>query len=290
MSWEHRPYAHDSNSYGGGPARSWLGGLPPLSQAVKWIMIANGVLFLLCLFTGGTDSRLYSALEMRTDLVLRGQIWRIVTFTYLHDQASLAHIFFNMLGLYFLGVNLERTWGSRQFFIFYTLGGFVAVALYLMVTLVGWLPPGIPLVGASGGVLAVMGACAVLFPQFQLIFFLFPVPIRTAVLIFALFFSFNLVSRGMNAGGDACHLAGMAFGVAWGYRGRSWWGSFETWRDRLRQRTDDARRLKERSAQSEIDRILDKVHHHGIASLTRTEKRFLEETTQRQQRETSSRR
>jgi Zn-dependent protease len=63
---------------------------------------------------------------------------------------------------------------------------------------------------------------------------------------------------------------------------------------RLKQKWQSARASREESRQVieqlEIDRILDKVHRQGIASLSRAEKQFLEETTQRQKRETSGRR
>ena len=49
---------------------------------------------------------------------------------------------------------------------------------------------------------------AVLFPQIRLIVFVFPLPIRTFVLLFGCIYAFNLLGRGPNAGGDACHLAG----------------------------------------------------------------------------------
>jgi len=281
MSWEQRPYAYnDEPSYGRG--RSWLGGLPAPGKAVKWIMIANVTVFVLCLLTGGSDGPLYRFMEMRTDLVERGQVWRLFTFTYLHDQATIGHIFFNMLGLYFLGMNLERAWGPKRFFTFYTLGGFVAVLLYLVVTLFGWLDPRTPLIGASGGVLAVLGVCAVLFPSIQIILIFFPVPIRTAVLIFTVFYAFNLITRGANAGGDACHLAGMAFGVAWGYRGRVWTEKFGAWKDRLERRAADSRVRSEAQIQIEVDRILEKVHQTGIHSLTQREKAVLEEATRQQ--------
>ncbi len=285
MSWENRLYAQDGNEYspGGGGARAWLGGLPGPTKAVKWIMIANGAMFLLCLMTGGADGFLYRLLEMRTDLVLKGQLWRLFTFTYLHDQYSLSHVFFNMLGLYFLGVHVERAWGTGRFFVFYTLGGFVAVLLYLLVTLIGWLDSGVALVGASGGVLAVLGVCAVLFPAIQLILFFFPVPIRTAVLIFSVFYGFNLVTRGANAGGDACHLAGMAFGVAWGYRGHRWWNAADSIGDGLKHRATDAKRRQEMQMLASVDQILDKVRDHGIQSLTSREKTILEEASKRQQ-------
>jgi membrane associated rhomboid family serine protease len=281
MTWRDRPYSSGPEMYNAGP-RSWLGGMPAPGRAVKAILIANVAVFVLCLFTGGEGSFLYRLMLMRSDLVAHGQVWRLFTFTYLHDQGSLGHLFFNMLGLYFLGMYLERHLGPRRFFAFYTIGGFVAVALYLLVTLAGWLDPRIALVGASGGVLAVLGACAVLFPGIQLILILFPVPIRTAALIFGVFYAFNLFSRGINAGGDACHLAGLAFGIAWGYRGHRWLGWWEDWHDRRRERRRQAGYERQQATQEAVDRILEKVHRGGLASLSRAERRTLEAASRRE--------
>jgi membrane associated rhomboid family serine protease len=287
MTWESRPYAYDEQPHArGGGARSWLTGLPPPGKAVRWILIANAVVFLACVAWGGSDGPIFESLEMRTDKVLAGQVWRLVTCTYVHSTESLGHIFFNMLGLYFLGMPLERSWGPRRFFIFYTLGGLVAVSLYTVLTLVGWLDTGGSLVGASGGVLAVMGGCAVLFPAMQVVLIFFLLPIRTAVLIFTLFYGFNLLTRGANAGGDACHLAGMAFGVAWGYRGQEWTSRWQAWRSAARGRAVEARARSAAKLQEEVDRILEKVHQQGIQSLTRGEKRTLEDASRRERERT----
>ncbi|MFQ5411463.1 MAG: rhomboid family intramembrane serine protease [Phycisphaerae bacterium] len=286
MSWQEREY---STGPGYGPATghgglgSWVGGLPPAGRAVKWIALANAILFVLCKLTGGYGSPIYEALAMRTDLFFDGQIWRIFTFTYLHDQTGLWHILFNMLGLYMLGSPLDRRWGAKRFFVFYTLGGFVAVLLYVVMTSIGPLDPRVPLVGASGGVLAVLGACAVLFPQFRLILVFFPVPIRTAVLIFVVIYTFNLTTGGHNAGGDACHLAGLAFGVYFGYRGEGWMRRIARWQERTRQVTWEARRREVLERDQRVDRILEKVNREGIASLSRKEKKLLADATREQQ-------
>jgi membrane associated rhomboid family serine protease len=288
VSWQDRQYSDDHGT-GYEPAvgglRSWFGGLPAPTRAVKWIVIANVAMFLICWLSGGIASPIYRLLAMQTDQVLHGQIWRLLTFTYLHDQSGLGHIFFNMLGLYFLGVPLEQQWGSKRFFVFYTVGGFVGVLLYLAMSTLGPLSPIASLVGASGGVLAVLGACAVLFPNMRIILVLFPVPIRAAALIFVVLYGFSLLNQEGNAGGDACHLAGLAFGIAYGYRG-------DFWAQRWSQRREAAQagrweaKLRQRAAETEeVDRILEKVHREGINSLSRREKNILAEATRKQQEE-----
>jgi len=288
MSWQDRPYSDGSGfepSPGGGGMRSWFGGMPSAGVAVKRIIIANFAMFILCQITGGSRGAVFDLLAMRTDAVLHGQVWRLLTFTYLHSQENLWHILLNMLGLYLLGAPLERHWGSRKFFVFYTLGGVAGVLLYVFATVVGWLSLHASLVGASGNVFAVMGACAVLFPRFQLLIAFFPVPIRVATMLLLGFFLFNLWSQGSNAGGDACHLAGIGFGIAWAYRGQRWTGKWERWRERAQRAGWEAKRREMLELEEKVDRILDKVREQGIGSLTRHEKKLLEEATKRKQAE-----
>ena len=90
------------------------------------------------------------------------------------------------------------------------------------------------LIGASGGVYAVVLACAILFPQIRLILFLFPVPIRFAAALFIGIAVYNLLS-GIASGGfvggisDAAHLGGAVAGAFWVWvlpglrRGREEW-------------------------------------------------------------------
>ncbi len=287
MSWQDRKYSgsEDCNAgYGGqgGGARSWLGGLPPAGKAVKWLALANIAIFLLCQITGGPESPIFKYLSMQTEKVTGGQIWRLFTFTYLHDQGGLMHVGFNMLGLYFLGTPLERHWGTKRFFWFYTLGGFAAVLLYFGLTLAGVLNPAGILVGASGGVLAVLGACAVLFPHMRLIMVLFPVPIRAAALILAVLYGFNLMNQGANAGGDACHFAGLAFGIAWGYRGQGWMRRIDQAKENVKRGAWEAKRRKQQDIENDVDHILAKLHRDGISSLSRSDKRKLQEATKNQ--------
>lgn len=299
MSWQDRPYNHDDDYSAnvprgmgrgvGGEARSWLGGLPPPGKAVKYLLIANVAMFILCKLTGGEEGVIFQSLAMYVeDVVRRFQIWRFFTFSYLHDQRDLFHLIFNMIGLYFLGVMLERRWGGLKFFLFYSAGGLLGVFLYTFLTVVGWFPSSfagnaISLVGASGGVLALLGACAVLFPSVNIILVFFPVPIRLACVIFVVLYTFNLAQRGANAGGDACHLAGLAFGVYFGYRGERWFRLLDGWRDGRNQRQWESKRREALRLEQTVDAILDKVRQKGIQSLSKSEKRMLEEATRARQ-------
>jgi len=233
-------------------------------------------------------SSVFQFCAMATGPVMKGEVWRLVTAQYLHW--SFGHILMNMLGLHFLGRALERDWGSKRFFLIYLIAGTLGMIFYMGLTLIGWLPPQGVAAGASGCVLGLLGACAVRYPHAEvLIYFLFPIRIRTAALLFGAWYVINLLDRGPNAGGDACHIAGLLFGAWWSYRGETWWGRVgwraSSWRSRVRSsRVPDfeARMAQRRDDAETVDRILKKVYEGGIHSLTEAEKRALQEATERQ--------
>jgi hypothetical protein len=109
--------------------------------------------------------------------------------------------------------------------------------------------------------------------------FIFPVPIRIAAIIFIVMYVFNVVTGGVNAGGDAAHLAGMVAGGSYVLL----LPMFEKLNLRRKSSQWEKKMEQARNLQSEVDRILEKVHNSGIQSLTRKEKRTLEEATRLEQ-------
>jgi len=259
-------------------------GFPPLTPVVKKILIANVAVFVLRAFTRPNNDFLGEWFAMWVPGVLHGQVWRLIGYQYLHSMSSLMHLFFNMLGLYFLGVHLERLWGGRKFFFFYTMSGLLGGIFYTLLVLINWLPSGV-LVGASGCVLGCLGACAVLFPSMQLIIFVFPVPIRMAATLGVALYLLNLIGRGGNAGGDAAHLAGLAYGVLWPLYGQRYFQQFRTkqtqgaWARKVQRQADGEKR---------VDEILDKIQREGMGSLSRQEKKVLEQASAKQKDQQSS--
>jgi membrane associated rhomboid family serine protease len=78
------------------------------------------------------------------------QAYRLLTSMFLH--ADLAHIATNMLSLFFVGIAVERLFGSGRFAIIYFASGIVA-GLTQMIIL-----PGVPFLGASGAIAGIFGA------------------------------------------------------------------------------------------------------------------------------------
>lgn len=64
----------------------------------------------------------WNLLYFNRDLILRGQVWRIITFIFLPPNSSLLFILLSLYFYYFLGDSLERYWGSARFNIYYAVG------------------------------------------------------------------------------------------------------------------------------------------------------------------------
>ncbi len=278
MSWRDRHYARDEglgSPQGGGSMV--MGGLPRPGKAVKWLLIVNVALYVVELFA---YEPLLSALGVFPSCWW--QLWRYITFQFLHAQDPF-HIFFNMLGLYFLGIPLEQGWGSKRFLVFYLSCGAVAGLAHVVMGQITGFDTG--LLGASGGVYAVVLACAVLYPHIQVVLFLFLVPIRVAAAIFLGIAVINVLlgaRHGTLMGGgvsDVAHLGGAAAAAVWLWvvpqigiprlrllfaRGKG------RWERKMRRRARE---------EAEMDRILRKIHDHGIDSLTLLEKHKLKKAT-----------
>ncbi len=295
MGWQDRDYAKETVYRGGGGFG--FGGRLLGSRSVSILLIwINAAVYIVCALTAGprapiSASPLFQYGAMESSLVLNGQVWRLFTSDYLHW--SFGHIFMNMLGLYFLGPAIERVWGSRKFFAVYAAAGILGSLFYLILSRLEWVHSGVA-AGASGCVLGLLGVAAVLFPKAEVyIYFLFPVKIRVVAVVFAVAYTLNIWQNGVNAGGDACHLAGLGFGVWYALQGDRWWelkgrrllsapfrgrssskpGPPLGFRERMRQRKDDARN---------VDQLLAKVRSEGITSLTESERRILHQATERQ--------
>ena len=253
-------------------------GLPKITPVVKWLLIANVGMFLfdIIFFGGGQNpiTPLDRLLAVYPTLGQIPQIWRYVTYQFLHGD--IMHILFNMLGLFFLGPTLERHWGGKKFLAFYIGCGVAGGLCYPILVHIGLINSFRPLVGASGAILGMLAACAIMFPHFIVFILFFPVPIRVAAIICIFLATAIILSRGANAGGEAAHLGGMAAGAVYVFS--------QAWRAKMKLKMRSGKWEKkvsqQRELRMELDRILQKVHDFGIQSLTRREKSILKKATE----------
>jgi membrane associated rhomboid family serine protease len=285
---------------------SWLGDCP----MVRWLIVVNSVVFVLQLlfvqpsqdaeFGGFLSTSLIDEwFALDPELVARGQVWRVVTYAFLHDRYSLWHILLNMLTLWWAGRSVEPIYGSREFLWFYLVAAAIGGVGF---TLWGWalaLPNGV--VGASGAVMAVLMLFARHYPRSKIYFFgLIGIEAQWLVAIYALL---DLHPVLLALGGampfdrvaHVVHLAGYAFG--WLYYQQSWrlatgWNQLT---DRLSlrwRRATHGRNLKvyrpelEREPEpvdldAEVDRILAKITATGSESLSDRERALLTRASER---------
>jgi len=255
---------------------------PKITPVVKWLLIINIGVFLVSI-TSRTlgDFFIQWGSVWPVSIGMSLQIWRLITYQFLHDTTGFGHIFVNMLGLFFFGPMLERTWGSKKFLTFYLICGAMGGVLYPVLAHIGWLSKG-PLVGASGSILGILAAGAILFPHVRVyIWGIFPLKLMVLAMIFAAISILTLLRPDQfgNGGGQAAHLGGMAAGAIYVWS--------QTWRDKMQIKFEagrwEKRMTAERSLTAEVDRILEKVHDSGIQSLTHKEKKTLKQATKAEQ-------
>jgi membrane associated rhomboid family serine protease len=156
-------------------------GFPRPGKALVGAMLAvfvTWLFFALFLNWGAIGRDLFDAL-VGSDAIFDGQVWRLVTAPLIHHPSgngATSHMLSTVMGLYFLGAPLERSWGGRRFVLFLLASGALGA---LLQAIVGVLVP--PLhrfvfYGGLGVVDAVAVAWALSFRDQQVrLFFVLPV-------------------------------------------------------------------------------------------------------------------
>lgn len=112
--------------------------------------VTGGVFVLQLLGQAALGSDVVLALGAKAnELILAGQIWRLVTPVFIH--AGIAHIFVNMYSLFALGPPVERFFGTARMLAVYLLSGISGVVFSLAFN-------PYPSVGASGAIFGLLGA------------------------------------------------------------------------------------------------------------------------------------
>ena len=179
-------------------------GIPRL---MMYIVFMSAVVYIIS-FMDRTNTFL-QLLAFHPGLIIRGEIWRLVTWIFLPLNNN---IFFTAIMLYFyyfIGGTLEREWGTPKFTVYYLFGillniiyGFLAwlavrsssnaVIVDLLWLNTVWLAP-------NYLNLSMFFAFAALFPDHRiLLFFFIPVKMKWMALVNAGFFAYSILSDVIN--------------------------------------------------------------------------------------------
>ena len=201
--------------------------------------------------------------------------WQFVTAMFLHNGPW--HLLGNMLVLYFLGRDLELILGQRHFLYLYLAGAIGGELGHLFL-----MPPNTVLLGASGGVAAVVVAYATMLPDLELTgtrFFMVPLHLKAKHLAYGVI-ALALVLVCVDRTGTVSHsayLGGCAAG--WLYAHLLGFGQPSFLQRLLRQHRAEAERYAhmtiEQLMSEEIDPLLEKISRYGLMSLSRNERRSL---------------
>jgi membrane associated rhomboid family serine protease len=203
--------------------------LPPVTRN---LLIANVVVFLLQQVAGDALLQYFALWPWGPDQVFQAgqgllsigfRPWQLVTYAFMHGGYT--HILFNMIALYMFGGAIERTFGARNFVVYYFVCAVVAAVAQLLVLHYFSPEKFFPTLGASGAVFGLLLAFGMLYPHEKVMLIFLPVPMPAWLFVIG----YALVELVMGVTGTQAGVAHFAHlgGMVGGYV------LIEYWRGRL---------------------------------------------------------
>ncbi|MEY8385734.1 rhomboid family intramembrane serine protease [Oscillospiraceae bacterium 38-13] len=160
-----------------------------LTNLMLYIVIGNAAAFFLLRMTGG---QAIQYLYFDWGLVLRGQLWRLVTFLFVPGNTDPFSLILSLYFMYFIGSMLEREWGTPKFNLFYLSG----VVLTLLTGIISHYAFGYGvLMGAYYVGMSMFLAFAALYPDARLmLLYIIPVKAKWLALADVALFTVDVVS------------------------------------------------------------------------------------------------
>ena len=195
-----------------------------LPKGLRVLLIATVVAWLLELLPGIGPLFLDIGELVPFKAIVHLQIWRFVSYLFLHDPHSPFHLLFNMLALWMFGSQFEMDWGPRRFLEFYL---FCVVGAAISTIVVGYAGLAFsggssfgffanlgrlvstPTLGASGGIYGLLIAFGILYGDRQIYMFPLPFAIKARYMV-GIWIFIALVGALQGPGGVAniAHLGG----------------------------------------------------------------------------------
>lgn len=161
-------------------------GIPGL---MRYIVGANAVIYLLSLFARGGS---LNFLCMDPASVLRGELWRIVTYVLLPTNGGI-FLVLSLFFYYWLGESLERLWGSTKFTVYYVSGTLLTALASLLAYLIDGIS--VPVYGAVYVNTALFLAFALNYPDAMVnIYFIIPVKMKWLAALEGILYALSVVT------------------------------------------------------------------------------------------------
>lgn len=161
-------------------------GIPNL---MLYIVVISLAVWLLSIMDSSRTLLTYFAFS--PELILKGQVWRLVTFMFIPQDLSMwALLFFYFY--YWIGSTLEREWGTARFNIFIFSGVVLTIIYGMLIYLITGQSASI---GTYYIYLSMFFSFATLFPNTQVLFmFIIPMKIKWLAYVNAAFFVFEMLA------------------------------------------------------------------------------------------------
>lgn len=195
----------------GGPLSYLRGNATYVILGLMWLTFV--VQYFVAPHVGVTGFQWQNLFTLNTNNVTWVYPWFVAIFAH----GGFFHIFVNSLALYFFGPVVERRIGSTKFAAVFLVGGVLAGLAQVGTALA--MGQAAAVLGASGGIMAIMGVLTVLNPSLRVyLYFIIPMPLWVLTLGFAAYSAFMTASGGIGATGVAqvAHLAGLGVGLLYG--------------------------------------------------------------------------
>jgi len=180
--------------------------MPPIPPVTQALLLANVAIFFLGELLGPGLLSTFALWPIESGGFLP---WQVVSYSFLPGNFN--PLFFNMLGLWMFGSELEHLWGQRRFLVFYFASVIAAALTQLLVNYL--LGTGGPTIGASGGLFGLLLAFAVLFPNRTiLLFFVIPMKAKWLALLYGVLELYQGVYVMSSGVAHFAHLGGMLGG------------------------------------------------------------------------------
>ena len=216
-----------------------------------------------------------------SDLLFRP--WSLITYGFIH--ASIGHLFWNMILFYYfstLFLNLFKgDYLMALFFLGIIAGGFLFVFSYSFFPVFGGVNSS--LVGSSAGVISVVIFMCTYSPNSTIRILFFNVKLIYVGIVLVIFDLAQLPIS--NSGGHIAHLGGALLGFFAGAKMKNGENIFKYLiKTTLPKKNKNQKRWTNNKNfnndnQKNVDRILDKINESGFDSLTREEKKALNEAS-----------
>ena len=160
-----------------------------INRLMLYMVIGNAIVFVFSMMdrTGTFLSYLY----LNVGLVLRGQVWRLVTFLFVPLSSNLLFEALALYFYYFIGNTLENHWGAGRFTIFYFSGALFTLLYGIAVSLITGRSV---MLSADYLNLSMFFAFAALYPDMRVyIMFILPVKIKWLAIADAVLFALSVI-------------------------------------------------------------------------------------------------